>query len=654
MLNKKTTKLIGTSAIALSLIAIPWMSSVSASTTGISRFQNQVVLKNGKVKEVKEILVGTYDELVQALQDNTVTDISLTANITLSANVVANCDYKVIHGNGYTLDANKYNLKLGWAGSWGKIENLKIINTDIYGIFWGDADGVEVTYHNVSHSGSQLIYLPYGTLNMEGEISSTSSLEEGFQGKEINIEDGAKVNITTEGNLAPISFVGAGKLTVGDSSTLQLTNTGVSPDIYGSGSKVIDNGNLILESDNAANVFLGAGSQVHVNKGGVLKALSKSSVYGSIKLLDYSSLLTESGSTLTAESAGVEPTIFTGNKLNIVDGAKFSITNHNTEGPALGGYGESSVSIDSSNGISTWNRGSVDSVQPKFVYGGKFTAQFKLTGIDKNVLQKNLVSNNINFQQNFNDGNTGKIVSSDEKKIIAPVINVVYDTDQFLTGTGIAGYQIEMKTADGKRLGSTIVDSDGRWKFKLSNPLVSGTEVIVDQTDGSFISNSVSTTVMHKSSSTTNDFSLGYWQNYGLLLEGQIDNIDWDLTSKDSNSKTIYLVDSTDKVVEAVKAANTNWYGNETQFDGYQGILTNETLSGLSDGSYKVKVGITIGDKVNELQDLHEQVNGELKTDYPTPYRKKFENIDSQDINGKKVSTEVKGGKCYIVISTNK
>ncbi|EME8160652.1 hypothetical protein MT881_002532 [Enterococcus faecium] len=88
--------------------------------------------------------------------------------------------------------------------------------------------------------------------------------------------------------------------------------------------------------------------------------------------------------------------------------------------------------------------------------------------------------------------------------------------------------------------------------------------------------------------SVKNTFHLGYWQNYGLVLEGQIKGSGFDQASKTSYTKTIDLVDGNGKVILSKAVVNTNWY-DSTQFDSYQGILNYEAIKELPDGDYTLQ-----------------------------------------------------------------
>lgn len=258
-------------------------------------------------------------------------------------------------------------------------------------------------------------------------------------------------------------------------------------------------------------------------------------------------------------------------------------------------------------------------------------------------------STNTEAQSLFQTSEYGRISGEKEaQKIDSPILNTVTDKDTQLTGAGITGDTIII-TVDGVELGRATVDSAGKWVLPLSTALEAGKTVIATQTDGTLVSDPVQQVVNHLDSNTVNFFNLGYWQDYGLILEGQMDNADWDLSDSSKITKYMNLVSEDGKVALKVDAANTNWVGDPARFNGYQAIFTNEDLIALPNGTYKVQIG-TKGTGIDAVQDL-QSVNtkgGTLKT---TPYRNKFEEIDQEKISGKTITTSVKDNICYVIIS---
>ncbi|MBV6552634.1 hypothetical protein KTN00_16740, partial [Acinetobacter soli] len=81
--------------------------------------------------------------------------------------------------------------------------------------------------------------------------------------------------------------------------------------------------------------------------------------------------------TLVASSEGLQATIQTGNKLNLLEGSNFKISN--SKGPALGAWAlPTTVHVASSKGLSTWKVKNTASEEPDAVYEGPLTASFVL------------------------------------------------------------------------------------------------------------------------------------------------------------------------------------------------------------------------------------------------------------------------------------
>ncbi|MCZ7283250.1 pectate lyase-like adhesive domain-containing protein, partial [Salmonella enterica] len=100
---------------------------------------------------------------------------------------------KKIIGNGHTIDVNFQSIGVALSNAVCDIEEVHLINQPIYSFFWSEYPGVIVNYKNVTSSGNQFIYLAAGTANLSGTIEASASLEEVFQGKQLNIAKDAKI-----------------------------------------------------------------------------------------------------------------------------------------------------------------------------------------------------------------------------------------------------------------------------------------------------------------------------------------------------------------------------------------------------------------------------------------------------------------------------
>lgn len=111
--------------------------------------------------------------------------------------------------------------------------------------------------------------------------------------------------------------------------------------------------------------------------------------------------------------------------------------------------------------------------------------------------------------------------------------------------------------------------------------------------------------VQEKVFTTASNFKNGYWQNYGLVYEGQIDNQGWDMSDGSRVTKTAQLVNHTtgEVVTEGIQATNTNWY-DSSRYNGYQIIISNDVLSKLDAGEYTIQLTVAIDGEPKETIDL--------------------------------------------------
>ena len=110
-----------------------------------------------------------------------------------------------------------------------------------------------------------------------------------------------------------------------------------------------------------------------------------------------------------ASSEGLQATLQTGNKLNLLEGSNFKISN--SKGPALGAWAlPTTVHVDSSKGLSTWKVKNTESEEPDAVYEGPLTASFVLDTYTTGQRTLDLESTNAAFLENFDSGKVGKIV----------------------------------------------------------------------------------------------------------------------------------------------------------------------------------------------------------------------------------------------------
>ncbi|PEA88696.1 Ig-like domain-containing protein [Bacillus thuringiensis] len=183
----------------------------------------------------------------------------------------------------------------------------------------------------------------------------------------------------------------------------------------------------------------------------------------------------------------------------------------------------------------------------------------------------------------------------------APKVNEVKDTDTKVTGTAKIGADVIIKTGE-KQLGTAKVDKEGKYSVNIE-PQKSGTKLSVTAKNSAGESKATEIEVQKSPSVTTSKFELGYWQNYGLIYEGQINNDDWDMKDSSRISKDIQILNEQKEIVKTVKAVNTNWY-EPGKYNGYQCIITNDVLGGLPEGNFTLRMQVKIDGEVKGETDL--------------------------------------------------
>lgn len=263
-------------------------------------------------------------------------------------------------------------------------------------------------------------------------------------------------------------------------------------------------------------------------------------------------------------------------------------------------------------------------------------------------------STSAELQQKFQTNQYGKISGGlSQPTYICPTLNPINDQDTMLTGTGNANLVIEAYVGE-RKIGETTVGADGRWNIHLTELLAEGKTVTIIQKDGDLVTcEPVEQIVSHLAAETVNFFKLGYWQEYGIVLEGSIDNADWDLSNSESIHKTIDVLDSNGGTrFQAEVVANTDWY-QPGKYSGFQAIITGDQLMSLEAGEYKLQVGIQIdGTNVNEKNDFNTKNTTKLtsNTRYPGVYHQIYDEIETRDYGTKSVKTVAKGNVAYLII----
>lgn len=260
-----------------------------------------------------------------------------------------------------------------------------------------------------------------------------------------------------------------------------------------------------------------------------------------------------------------------------------------------------------------------------------------------------------------------EVIVSDESNYadwtVAPAtLDDVYAHADGLTGeipaqdnTNGRTYQI-LVTVDGSEVTREDIEADqGSYNITLpdSVDLQEGQIVavqIIGHQEGKEdkLSTETKVQVKEKVYTTTSSFKNGYWQYYGLVYEGQVDNEGWDLSTASRITKTAKLVNHTtgEVVTEGIKAANTNWY-DSSRYNGYQIIISNEVLGGLSEGDYTIQLSVAIDGVEKDTIDL----NLEQVVSYMGPMHDNYADMEQVVIKQNTVKPQVIDNKPGIVIT---
>ncbi|EGO2648954.1 autolysin modifier protein, partial [Enterococcus faecalis] len=416
-------------------------------------------------RSIKDATVSTYAEFKAALQNSVVENIYLANDISLDAtfNITSN---KNIYGNGHTIDLKFNTVGIALAGAVCNIENVTLINQQVYSFFWSEYQNVTVNYTDVTSSGRQFIYLANGTANLYGNIEANANTEEVFQGRQLNIGDNANVKFNDTSSINAIYSVNG--LLVGNNANLKVISKGLGMYVA-SGSGFIDiGGNTSFDSSTDSSIRSAGGSML-VRENAKLKATSKITPHEAI-LITNGSITVKNGAFLEASSEGTESTVQTGDKLVFEKGSNFMITNTNANGNALGAWAKPTiVALDSAQGINTWAVGNTQAENPNNSYSGPLNATFTLNTYTTGQTTTGLISSNSTFQTNFNSGKVGKIAGGSyvqNKELTKTTINEVKDTDTTVSGKGEPNGKIELKVGD-KVIASGTVGSDGIYSLTI-------------------------------------------------------------------------------------------------------------------------------------------------------------------------------------------
>ncbi|MBC1273824.1 immunoglobulin-like domain-containing protein [Listeria booriae] len=494
-IKKSGTIALATVLVGSSLLnTIPF--NVYASEAGIKAAALQAAPANATE-------VATYDQLKAALLNTNVTDIKLTADISVTSSFNFT-SAKNLYGNGHTINMNDYRIGIAKASSVNRIEDLTITNQDIYPLFWSEYAGVQVTYKNVTSSGEQFVYNNAGTTILEGNIKASSTLEEVYQGTTFIIKNGANVDFSSTSGCPALRVYGS--VTQEANSDFKVNSKDFA--IYGhnSNTQISVAGNMELSSTDEQAIYTsGSGGNMVVKTGAKFKATSGDKVEEAISLTS-GNLTVESGADFVVNASGVQGAVQTGGKLVFENGSNFAITNTNSVGSVFANYAGAStnININSDKGLSTWDSGAINTELPTHNYNDFTTATFDLSGWDKsNLSQKNLTSNSAQFTSQFVSKTTAKLFGGSYAMTHIAQTTIDDLTTDSTKAMGVAepNATITIKNAAGVTLGTGRVGSDGYYEVTIPKQ-AAGTEVTATATSNG-ISSSAKTTVKQASIAQT-------------------------------------------------------------------------------------------------------------------------------------------------------
>ncbi|QGM92326.1 hypothetical protein GIR35_14275 [Enterococcus faecalis] len=501
--------------------------------------ENQQESPNNEKRSLTDVTVSTYEEFKAALQNSIVENIHLASDISLNETFTISSSKKNIYGNGHTIDLKFNTVGIAVANATCSIENVNLINQQIYSFFWSEQQNVTVNYTNVNSSGRQFIYLDKGTANLYGNINVSVSAEEVFQGKQLNIRANANVVFNDTSPVTAISTRDG--LNIGSGAKLNLTSKGLGVNVSNAQGLVDIKGDTTIASSTSSAIRM-AGGNLFVRENVKLIATSKVTPHESI-LVTNGSIIVKTGATLEASSEGSEATIQTGNQLVFENGSNFMITN--TKGSAFGAWsGSTSIGIDSSTGLDTWLVKNVNSKDPHNSYSGPISALATVSGYTGNITN-NVISNNAEFQRNFKSSEVGKIAGGNyvKKQTLAQttISDITTDTT-IVTGTGEPNAEIRIMNGS-QIIAQGVVSSDGNYRLEIPKQAKGSVIKAIVEQDG--LTSEASTTVTK-----------------GSLVQTTISNIDTTMTSvsgKAEPNATIQLKVG-DKVIAEGKVGSDGLY----------------------------------------------------------------------------------------------
>ncbi|MEX1550736.1 pectate lyase-like adhesive domain-containing protein [Enterococcus sp. C50] len=456
-----------------------------AQTISNAERQNEIEVYKGLAE------VSTPEQLKAALIDSSITEISLQNDLDLKETILANAKNKTIYGNNHKINANLFQIKVTVEDAQIALKDIKIENTDNYGVFWSDQPNVVLNVENVDfENGHQFTYLPSGELQVAGNFKCVSNLEEAFQGNKLTILPNAIADMRARvGYPNPatngIDMIGTNpNVTIGENASLNVQGT-----LHG----IHNNSNLTLTNEGVLEVHGFGGSAISVdnNSSAYFASGSTSKISGSTGIVGKNTDITvKNGATFEAIGTKAQGTIMSNGKIIFEEGANFKIVNNNSQklGTIFGSNigGKATIQLNSKEGVKTWVRGRALLQTPDQIYAEPVEAEFSLSGIGSTAVQEMISSSNEDFSADFMANQVGKIiggsfVNDDTPWLLLPptIQSEVTSVDDKLQGTGFKGATVIAKV-NNVEIGRTTVDEDKQWVMDIPAQLT-GTIIEVHQ-----------------------------------------------------------------------------------------------------------------------------------------------------------------------------
>lgn len=464
------------------------------------------------------------------------------------------------------------------------------------------AKNVTTNFENISYTGPQFLRNSGGTATFFGnntfEIANVDSVSPVKQFAEVaNMSIAGNFDVKHVGNTdTTFNFTSAHpSLTINEDAQVNILNEGA---------QAFQNsaGNLDLSIKSGAQVKFSSAAElskdngfstVTIDRNALLSVNREKTIHpGSPTLIVNKELVANPESSIVIDhNENVHADVIkTGPDVTMTFNGMKKLELKGILGDLATNFGERGILNLTTDHIAGWETSITE--KPDFAVNEHLEASFNMKGGSiGSVIQSNIAD----ILSKLTYKNPYKLVIGDDiaEEVPKPSFNEVYDRDNKITGIGVPGDTI-IATINGVEIGRTVVGSDGKWSIDIT-PQEAGTVITVVQEKDGQQSEPVDQVVKHLDVETINHFKLGYWQSYGLILEGSIDNADYDLTNSDNVHKVMSLYDAENNAVFSVNCVNTDWY-NTGVYNGYQAIITKDDLAQLPSGTYKLVISMSIGD----------------------------------------------------------